>query len=308
METKERTGLKYFIERLEQVDPKHVKAVRLSRDLTPELFDVLGDRVIHTLLTCFPELTVEQLVESYAFFTMEQNLLQFRYEQSGRYPVATHQEANEQIYQSRDVMTGYMASLLLTQMLWSHHLELVKFFLTRFVDVLPAGPCMVLELAPGHGLLGRLLLERRPAAILTGLDISPTAVEMSRALASTEGLGARAIYRVGDAVNDPLCAAGKADAVIAGELLEHLDQPELLFRALGKALRPTGRAYVTAAITAANFDHVYEFRSADEVLRMASQEHLRVVDQLLALPRTVRHGATRIPQVLGMILAREATP
>jgi 2-polyprenyl-3-methyl-5-hydroxy-6-metoxy-1,4-benzoquinol methylase len=61
---------------------------------------------------------------------------------------------------------------------------------------------------------------------------------------------------------------GPVDWLICVELLEHLEVPLLLVQALRKMLAPGGKAFIATAINAPNSDHIYLFRSVDEVVEM----------------------------------------
>jgi hypothetical protein len=57
----------------------------------------------------------------------------------------------------------------------------------------------------------------------------------------------------------------KADIVICQEVLEHLEDPLSFIKALRDMAQPSGWGYITAAINAAHTDHIYLYRSPDEV-------------------------------------------
>jgi 2-polyprenyl-3-methyl-5-hydroxy-6-metoxy-1,4-benzoquinol methylase len=284
----------------ERDDPKSLKSIQQARAVAPQLFDAVGERILTTMGKAFPERSLGSLVEAYSIYTFEQNRLQARYERTGKYPLDTHAAVDSAVYQNHAVMTDYMGSLLLTQFLWPHHLEIVRYFQERFVPLL-GEDCQILEMAPGHGFYGRLALERKPCAQLLGVDISPLCVSLAATLAEVEGYAGRARYQQGDALQSgkflPHC-----NAIIAGELLEHLDQPRLLIEAVARQLSPGGLAFVTAAITAAAADHVHEFKDADEVFVLLEGTALKLVDSLLVSPPIIRPGTTRIPRVLAMVL------
>jgi SAM-dependent methyltransferase len=250
----------------------------------------------------FPERSLTELAKAYSIYTFEQNWLQAKYEKTGKYPFDTHAAADNAVYQNTAVMSDYMASLLLTQFLWPHHLEVVRFFRNRFVPLLD-DKSQILEFAPGHGFYGRLALEQKPHAQLLGVDISPVSTALAAELAKVEGYADRARYQQGDVLLGgqflPVC-----NAVVAGELLEHLDQPKLLIEAVARQLTPGGLAFVTGAITAANLDHVYEFKGPEEVIALLQGTPFTLVDSLLVAPQTLRPGTKRVPRVLAMILKR----
>lgn len=289
-----------FLAIFEKDDPKSVRSIQNARNEDPRLFDHIGRQILGSMSKAFPERSLSDLARSYSIYTFEQNRLQAKYERSGKYSFESHSAADDAVYQNTEVMADYMTSLLLTQFLWPHHLEIVRFFRTRFIPKL-ADPCEILELAPGHGFFGRMVLESKAEARLLGIDISPHAVEMARKLGDAEGYGRRAQYKQGDALSPGRFLPG-CNVIIAGELLEHLDKPQLLIHAISRQLNKGGYAFITAAITAAAVDHVYEFKGQDEVFALLKDTPLKLIDSLLVFPPTHRPGTDRVPRVLAMIV------
>jgi 2-polyprenyl-3-methyl-5-hydroxy-6-metoxy-1,4-benzoquinol methylase len=64
--------------------------------------------------------------------------------------------------------------------------------------------------------------------------------------------------------------ADPAPFVVSVEVLEHLEEPLPFLNVLRQMVKPGGKAFITAAITAPNEDHIYLYNNGEEVL-----EHLR---------------------------------
>ena len=286
----------------EREDPKYLISIQKAKDSNEDLFNVIGNEIILSFLKTYPEINLIDLVTTYSEYTMEQNLLQARYEISGKYPAKNHAEANELVYQNDDVMKKYMGALLLTQFLWPHHLEIVNYFKESFLPKIPNNSTKALELAPGHGFFGRFLLKHTSHINLTGIDISKEAINMARRLSDTESL--KAEYLVADALADENHRYNYYDIIIAGELLEHVENPQMVFHAVKSQLKNNNSVgFITAAITAANLDHVYEFKEPEEVTKMMNSCGLVLVDSLLVSPPTVS-VAKKIPRILSMIVKK----
>ena len=293
------------LDSLQRQRPEFLKSALNSRELNPELFETVGNQVLRLLNPSNDRDVFDSLCRSYCAYTYEQNKLQLIYEISGAYPQASHGEANDQVYQNHSVMSEYMKSLLLTQFLWPHHLQIVRFFTDAFSPLLAQSNSLkVAEFAPGHGMFGRLLLQAFPAARLSGYDISPVAVRMAQSLADQEGLGQRAAYTVMDVLAKSYRMSDTFDAIVAGELMEHLDDPRVLCESIEEQLVPGGLAFITAALTAANLDHVYEFKDPEEVTGMVSGAGFEIIDQIVASPPSVRPGTKRIPRVQALIVRK----
>lgn len=285
---------------LNQKFPICYPSVKDAIGTSPEWFAEIGVLALRSLAHCFPGKTLEQHIEDYAEFTVEQNRYQRNYDKTGTYPCRNHASANDAFYQNDASMSRYMAAMLLTQFLWPHHLDILSYYIEQFVKKSAAENLTILEMAPGHGLLGRLLLEQCPGSSFIGVDISPFAVALSSRMMAMPPAVLGAEYKVGDALGIDTHHA--CDLIIAGEVLEHLDAPEELLAAVKRCLAPNGRAFLTAAITAAQMDHVTEFRSPEEVETLIRKHGFEIESAKVAQPRATRPGSTRIPRVMAAIV------
>ncbi len=241
-----------------------------------------------------------RLVRSLANLVMEVNKLQLKYEISGHYQNSDYERALTEVYCNEQRMTDYMLALACTQFAWPNHFNLFCFFEDEFLQRIK--PRQVLEVAPGHGLFGLTLLERHSSAMLTGVDISPASIQLSRRVAQCFGL-THASYIQGNALQLSE-NFGTFDTVICGELMEHLPDPLLLCRSVARALTDEGVAYVTAAITAAAPDHIYEFESEEEVLSLFKAGGLNVELYRCFGTRALTERAKGVPRTLAAILRK----
>ncbi len=103
---------------------------------------------------------------------------------------------------------------------------------------------LVVEVGPGPGWAGILLLERRPDLSLLGIDASPDMVRAAAANAEKRGVGGRARYIVGTAEALEGAGDGSADLVISRDSLHHWDDPRAAFASILRVLKPKGRLYL----------------------------------------------------------------
>ena len=281
-----------------------VPSVRDSYESNPGSFCSLGEEICSGLAVNFAQLSFDDFCRYYADFTIEQNRLQRAYIRSGNYSCGTHEHANKLVYQQDERMRCYMIAAVITQFFWPHHLSVFQFFLHEFVQKNAEGVETVIEFAPGHGFFGRKALEIWSEASLTGIDISRESVETSRKMGSSTPMASRLNYIVGNALD---WRGRKASRVIAGELLEHLDQPQMLMDSIYNSLLPGGCAFVTAAITAAQMDHVWEFKDTKEVFAMATKAGLELKSFIEKAPKVIQKNTDKIPRVLAMVLSRPVT-
>jgi hypothetical protein len=80
--------------------------------------------------------------------------------------------------------------------------------------------------------------------------------------------------------------------------MEHLPEPLLLCRNIRRVLRTDGIAYITAAAP----DHIYEFKSEDDVLSMFESTGLTVESSICVGTRALTDRAKGVPRTLAAIV------
>ncbi len=279
--------------------PISAKGARESRTLAPERFDRLEQMFMSWAKGVLGEDAEATVSQGFVQFTTSVNMAQARYEVAGRYaPDSFHDD----LYQEAARMEPYLWGVFATLWMWVHHLELAQFFEDRFLQRLKPD-AKIVELAPGHGGWGCWALHRLPGATLQGYDISPSSTEIATRLAKASGADGRARYQTADALAAP-AEPGAYDSAISGFVIEHLETPERLFQSLAAYLRPGGFAFLTGALTAAQEDHVFEFRRESELVTMAEQNGFRVLETMSASPSRLRAGTRCMPRSMGLIMQR----
>jgi 2-polyprenyl-3-methyl-5-hydroxy-6-metoxy-1,4-benzoquinol methylase len=266
-----------------------------------ERISVLGENILERYQGIVDG-DIEVLVQAYATMVMRFNKLQLKYEISGSYPKQGFDQVKEAVYDNMPDMTSYMLGLVCSQFAWSNHFRLWCFFEDKFLNRLSSVQ-NILEFAPGHGHFGLSTLQKYPNAQLIGIDISPASVKMSTRIATSFD-HTNANYRQQNAMALEENYFGKFDAVICGELLEHVPEPDRILASVHKALTPGGVAYVTAAITAAAPDHIYEFTTVSEVTNMVTASGLEIIDQISESTRPLTDQAKGAPTTIAMIVTK----
>lgn len=211
--------------------------------------------------------SLEAAVRGYAAFAFTSLRLQARFEKTGEYENKSYAEALDQVYYNDGYMhTEYLPGLFLSHYLWPHHYRQIQFFESAFLSEIAAAEVEdFVEVGVGTGLYSRLALQALPRIRGLGVDISPSSKQFAEKHMEAFGLADRYEVRLQDLFErtDSAWAA----SIICVEVLEHLEDPILFLKALKRALRPGGRAFVTAAINAAHTDHIYLYRTPAEVER-----------------------------------------
>lgn len=191
--------------------------------------------------------------------------LEFR--RKGRYRYATFEEVVGRVYGDREVMGRYMDGLLLSQVLWGNHIRILDFYARVFVGKIPTDAAH-LEVGPGHGLL-LYLASNATSGRVVGWDLSETSLAHSRA--ALDRLGARPGIELEDRDLFAPGGTGEFQSVTFSEVLEHVERPDLALAGLHARMTPGGRLFVNAPVNSPAVDHIYLFRTPEEVVELVSQ-------------------------------------
>jgi 2-polyprenyl-3-methyl-5-hydroxy-6-metoxy-1,4-benzoquinol methylase len=185
-------------------------------------------------------------------------------------------------------MGRYMHGLALTQYLWPNHLQLYRFA----VETLPKHRTgRYLEVGPGHGLFMIAAMRLSSYDEFVGVDLSETSIELTRAVLQHPAYGPFSNYRLehvdflGSAIEGPF------DAIVMGEVLEHVEEPRKFLDAARKLLAPSGYFYMSTALNSGVLDHIYLFRSLREVEDLVREAGF-TIEHSLAAP----HAGTTLEQ------------
>lgn len=241
--------------------------LRFCEQLSGYVFRVAGD-------------DIQRIVEDYRWLSgmvLEEELF-FRRE--GRYRLSKFQDALEQVYANTPFMAKYMNGLLASQLWWRNHTEVLRFFRDVF---LPGNKDRFthLEVGPGHGLFLTLAASSPKCATAEGWDISEASLEGTRAALKAMGAPGNISLK---AVNIFEAPNGQFDSVTFSEVLEHLEEPLKALEILRGLLKPGGRIFVNAPVNSPAPDHLYLFRSPEEVRDMVEAAGFEIVDTLYAPP------------------------
>lgn len=281
--------------------PMMLRGISEARAVSPDLVDTYFEKCLDWMVKAYGTGALVSVVDSYASFTLEVNRSQQAYERRGTYEFTNFAEANARVYQQAEYMKDYYWGVFAILFCWSHYVELMEFFLNRFVRRLEPGK--LLEIAPGHGAWGLLAISHNPSLTLEGLDISPTSLEMASRISAGAGFAERAKYRLGDATKFPH-GNEKYDSAICSFMLEHLEDPGAFLVGLAPALKPGALAYISLALTASQTDHIYEFRRESEGILLAEAAGFELIETLVARPLRTALRAKRVPRVQAMLLRR----
>lgn len=237
-------------------------------------------------------------VRAYARFTLDAMRRQRRFELTGQFAPRLG-SLDERLLQEQ-----YLPGLLLSHFLWPQHVRQLAFFRHAFLPRLAAaGARRLLEVGIGTGLYTRVALQGVEGLQALGLDLSDAALAFSRTHVTAYGLGERVELQRLDVQRADL--PRRHDALVCVEVLEHLDRPADFLCALARQLQPNAYIFLSAALNAADVDHVHLYRSPGEVLAQVRAAGFHVEETLLAEGRASQPRGVPAPAVLALILRPE---
>lgn len=189
--------------------------------------------------------------------------LEFR--RNGHYRLSSFAEAERTVYANRDLMARYMDGLLLSQVLWANHISIIDYYLRDFLGG-ASDAASHLEIGPGHGLL-LFLASRATSGRVTAWDVSQTSLNHTQM--ALLRLGARPGINLVERnlfTDQPVTEC--FDSVVISEVLEHLENPAAALEKLFRCMPPGGRLFVNAPVNSPAIDHIFLFRTPEELVNL----------------------------------------
>lgn len=226
--------------------------------------------------------TLAELAASYELIVADTLREQLHFKRHGRYRYSRYDEVAGSVYMSPEYMQRYMHGLALTSFLWPNHAAMRRYFAAALPTERGG---RYLEIGPGHGFYFMTALRQKVFSECRGVDISPTSVALTRALLSAGTFGSFENWSVEERDFFAADLNGPYAMVTMGEVLEHVEDPLRFLQRAGEACAAGGRVFITSCINSPALDHIYLFRSMDEVHDLVANAGLKVKSELV-LPYT----------------------
>lgn len=222
-------------------------------------------------------LTLDYLAECYLTILGDTLEEQLYFRDHGDYRHSTFDEVAASVYHDRDYMDRYMYGLAITNFLWPNHLEMARFMRRT----LPRDrPGRYLEIGPGHGFLLLSAIEVGSFDDVLAVDLSAASVEQTRTIIDHFHPGAPARVEQRDFLEAADLEPGSFDAIVMGEVLEHVEQPEVFLRRIAELAEDDAYIFITTCINAPAVDHIFLWRTTDELEEMITANGLDIVEPL----------------------------
>jgi|SRR5580700_1492693 2-polyprenyl-3-methyl-5-hydroxy-6-metoxy-1,4-benzoquinol methylase len=256
------------------LNPVHAKFLaRAFSNLSSENSDELGRYVDY----CAKDgITIEYLAECYNLIVTDTQIEQIYFKRNKRYRCSTFKEVADAVYFSNTYMPRYMHGLALTTFLWPNHLAMRDFFVKTF----PAGTRgEYLEIGPGHGYYFTKASALGSFDFMTGIDISASSVALTRKMLQHFAVD-RDKVKILEADFLQFDPGVLFSCIVMGEVLEHVERPELFLEKIAKLAEEDTYIYITTAVNSPAIDHIYLFRSSEEVEQLMRKCGLEITDKL----------------------------
>ena len=216
-------------------------------------------------------------IQAYVRFCLEFVRKQRGFLRTGEYSVRDFNDIYSTLYDNDDSMQNfYLVALLFSFVFSSNYYEFYGFFENEFLtNISPAGT--VTEIGCGHGLYLVQTLLAKPELKGVGADISTAALGVTHRMLSYHGIDENR-YKLS---REDLCRRlsyddNSANAIICCEVLEHLPDPRHALSELVRIIADDGIAMLSAAIRMESVDHLYVFRTYQEVAAMVQEAGFRI--------------------------------
>ncbi len=222
-------------------------------------------------------MTIEYGIDAYLKMVNDMFKSQIKFMRTGKYPVTNTTEAIDNVYNDKSEMLSYMIGLALSQYLWSTHYEMFN-HLKEELRINAKEIKNYLEIGPGHGLFLKSAIDILDEDTnMTAIDISPISLEVSKSIIEYFYPNKNIKFINEDILK--LDLDSNCDFIVMGEVIEHVETPELLLKKISKLLSQNGKAFLSTCVNCPAIDHVYHFHTVDEIRDMFKRCGLKIVSE-----------------------------
>ncbi len=219
----------------------------------------------------------DEAIQAYVRFCLEFARKQAEFLKTGKYSFQDFDEMCSELYDDDEaVQSFYLFALLFSFIFSPNYYEFYDFFETEFLSHITDNGT-ICEVGCGHGVYLGQALSTHPKSQGVAIDISPGALEVAKRMLNFHKIASDRVDFAQDDLRKRLNRdKGMAHAIICCEVLEHLPDPQHALHELHRILRPGGTALLSAAIRMESVDHLYVFRTPEEVIEMIERAGLKL--------------------------------
>tara|TARA_B100001173_G_scaffold185098_1_gene159829 strand:- start:219 stop:1124 length:906 start_codon:yes stop_codon:yes gene_type:complete len=208
--------------------------------------------------------TEKKIVDGYSNFCSDALMSQAYFEKHLKYELSSYNEVVEKCYSNEDYMNNrYLPGQFIAHFIWPHHYKLMENFQNEILYQIKDDIKLFYEVGVGCGMYSLKTLQNINDVVGIGYDISDYSLNFTKNIIDENKFQSRYSVENYDLTKRPV--EKKADLIISQEVLEHLENPQEFIISLYKSVRNNGWGYITAAINAGHTDHIYLYKSPEEV-------------------------------------------
>jgi 2-polyprenyl-3-methyl-5-hydroxy-6-metoxy-1,4-benzoquinol methylase len=258
--------IEHYSQLLLQHYPELDNMVASLKNNNPEYYDILSEVAVLIDQLCPNEQLLTSALNGYISFCDTFKQKQENFIRNSGYAHKNYEEVNAAVYQNKEYMSRvYYPALLFSYFFSSNYFEILRVFKTEFIPKVVEREGNLCEIGIGHGMLSSLLMKNNSKLTSYGIDISPIAEGVTEKVNNLFNVK-KTEFIIADATKE--IPVKNNEVVICAEVLEHLPNPEQLLYQIYSSMSNSGIFFLTASINMESVDHLYLFRSNNEVDEM----------------------------------------
>lgn len=219
----------------------------------------------------------DYLAETYLTIVGDTVDEQLYFNRHKQYRHSTFAEVAESVYHDAEYMNRYMYGLAISTFLWLNHVAMVR----MFREELPrTGGGRYLEVGPGHGFLLLTAAEVGGYDEFLAVDLSDASVQQTETIVRHFHPDRNVQVRKMDFLDAADLGARSFAALVMGEVLEHVEDPERFLRRIAELAADDAFIFITTCINAPAVDHIYLWSTTDSLEEMIDASGLDIVKAL----------------------------
>jgi ubiquinone/menaquinone biosynthesis C-methylase UbiE len=276
---------KYFnliIDSISEKSPLQKKKIRNILEKKGDCFFLKAEQFAEDYIGYlkYNNISLDYAINAYLSLCQDMIKSQIKFIKTGKYTINSSSAADQSVYQNEKEMKAYMIGLAISQFIWPSHFDMFSFF-SNSIKNSGSEVKNYLEIGPGHGLfLKEAIKWLNRDCMITAIDISPYSIEITKSImAFFKSNSGNTKYITGDILH--YANAEPFDFITMGEVLEHVECPDVLLGKLYSLLASSGASFISTCVNCPAKDHVYHFKKVDDIIALVEMCKFRVIDELV---------------------------
>lgn len=230
-------------------------------------------------------ITLEQQAQAYLDFTYAFMKEQLYFRRNHCYSKNDYAAICQTVYENNQYMSSYMVALAISGCIWSDHIHILRWYEEELKAVCKDQIETYLEIGCGMGINLLHTMQMTHARYYQAADLSEKSTELCKALlayAEERGLIEGKSYAVQCEDFFALNPEKEADVFTMFEVLEHVPNPQAMLEGIKRVTTEDAKIFISTAINSPAPDHIYLFRSVEEVTRMVESQGFSIENMMCA--------------------------